>query len=316
MSALSREYPVSFNAALNLAKTLLSSNSDLVEKGVIEAEAEQIVIAAYREGMRQSNPITRVELYARMRDGFPPAAGKQVIIMAGRRSQGEPLQYITGTQYFLNHEYRVRPGVLVPRPETEVMVARAMEELCRAFAGGPRLGLEIGLGSGIISIELLDRFPDLRMLASEVSIAAAEVARENVAAILGSEDSGRLRILPIGNARTVWDPFAELLHEETKMADFVISNPPYLTEDDSVDSEVRAYEPAIALFAPPSDPLFFYREVALNAARFLRKEGWVFMEVPHERGQEICRLFNANGWASEVLTDLTGRDRVLIGRLR
>ena len=99
-------------------------------------------------------------------------------------------------------------------------------------------------------------------------------------------------------------------------ADFLISNPPYLDSDkDVVDLEVRTQEPASVLFAPKGDPLFFYREIALRGPAVLKRWGLVFLELAHERAQEVKTLFSEAGWAElKLVADLNGRERVMVAR--
>ncbi|MCM2324719.1 MAG: peptide chain release factor N(5)-glutamine methyltransferase, partial [Oligoflexia bacterium] len=89
--------------------------------------------------------------------------------------------------------------------------------------------------------------------------------------------------------------------------------PPYLVRDDGIEAEVLAHEPAPALFAPPEDPLHFYRRIALQGPGHLRAGGRVYCELPHERAGEILKLFENSGWNARILRDLAGRERVLAG---
>jgi release factor glutamine methyltransferase len=307
-AAWRRERPHSFGDALKAAREMLSASPALVAKGSIEAEAEQLVTAAYR--LTWGKHLTRMELFARMQDRFPEAAGDRLLELAGTRAEGKPLQHLTGVQAFLDHEYEVGPDVLVPRPETELLVTLAIESLRMDGGGKPSHGLEIGLGSGVISIELLSAFPSLRMVASELVPAAADRALGNARRILGSE-AQRLSVIRIADPLEAW-PMAL---PESPPLDFVISNPPYLAVTDPIEDEVRDHEPATALFAPESDLLHFYRLIALNSSRCLRPGGRVFLELAPERAVQTLRLFEGSGWDGEILPDLAGRDRVLIASL-
>jgi release factor glutamine methyltransferase len=308
-AAWRRERPDSFFEALKAAREMLSASPALVAKGSIEAEAEQLVIAAFRQAGGPA--LTRMELFGRVRDRYPEEAGKRLLELAGTRAEGKPLQHLTGYQIFLDHEYAVGPDVLVPRPETELLVTLAIETLKRETRV-PAQGIEIGLGSGVISIELLAEFSTLTMSATELTPEAAARARVNARKILGSQ-SNRLTVMPVGDALDVWGPFVSGFAGAP--ADFVISNPPYLAASDPIEDEVRDFEPATALFAPPSDPLHFYRQLALYAEKYVRPGGFAFLEVAPERAQECLKLFSESGWEAKVLPDLTGRDRVLIASL-
>jgi release factor glutamine methyltransferase len=180
------------------------------------------------------------------------------------------------------------------------------------------LGIEIGIGSGVISVELLAEFPKLTMIASEFSQIAQSCARENAARILGGDAKieHRLKLLTPKNSLEVFEPFSSSLAQER--SDFLITNPPYLvaTSDEEVDLEVKDHEPHLALFSPPQDSVYFYRKLAEGAVHFLKPSGYLFAELPHERSNVIVDLFNEYNWETEIRLDLTGRERVLIARLR
>lgn len=270
-------------------------------------EAEAIVRHCLQDYKHPSD--TRLEFYSCMKLEIPNSVADNIVSMAHKRASGIPLQYLTGVQTFLNHEYSVGTGVLIPRPETEVLVTQAIKILSQnsKFQSGENgIGIEIGIGSGILSIELLSRFSSLKMLASDVSEAALTLAKQNALKILGPECSERLELLRADGAT---DPFRIF---EGRSADFIISNPPYLTSDDSIEEEVLTHEPATALFAPNGDPLYFYREIAQKGQAYLKEGGFVFLELPHERSEDIFDLFNRGPWRAEIFPDLTGRPRVLV----
>lgn len=309
MGALFRELPTDFRAALRLAAELISRNHSIVQKDLVRVESELIVAAAYRHTMGKE--IRRTELYTRGEDRYPDKAGEKMIEYAVARSEGKTLQHVFGYQAFGENIYHITPAVLVPRPETEILLENAMTVL-RAQVAAPCLGLEIGLGSGILSIELLTRFGALKMWASEASEAATAIACENARSILGENWAEKLRVLPV-EANQVCAPIASQLGAQK--ADFLISNPPYLMDATEADEEVVRNEPSMALFAPQGDPLFFYREIAENAGSLIRPGGFVFLETPHERADEIANLFRQRDWDANSIhagCDLTGRKRVLI----
>ena len=316
--ALARELPKTLGEALSAAKQFLARSPALVRRGSVDAEAELIVAAAYRQaGLGE---LRRIDLYSRLGEPIGDRVGGRVLSMASSRAGGKILQHLTGTQFFLEHEYEVSPAVLVPRPETEILAAVALEHL---GAAPPSRGLEVGLGSGILSIELLARLPRLEMLASEWSDAAAAVAESNARRILGAggaggEGASRLRRVKPATALEVLEPLVAALGGER--ADFLISNPPYVVKeggDEELDAEVRDQEPHEALFAPPEDALHFYREIALKADRALKPGAPVFLELPSERAFVILTLFERPGWREpKLLKDLNGRDRVLVAILK
>lgn len=266
---------------------------------------------AYRKAT--GKPLGRAELYARARDRFPEKGAREVIIVASARAEGRPLQHLIGHQAFLDHEYEVGPDVLVPRPETEGLVAYAIERLRRELGSFAGVGLEIGLGSGVISIELLAAFPALRMVASELSEAARARAAANASRILGEgpEGTGRLMILESSEASSVWEPFAGM--EKPRDSLFLISNPPYLSRSEPIDADVLAHEPHEALFAAGDDALFFYRRIAARAREFVVPGGSLFLEIPP--GKDVRSIFELCCVNIDVLSDLNGRERILHAKL-
>jgi len=279
---------------------LLKEVSDLLKR---DTEAEILVCHAIRK--YTGHLPTRMDFFSRMGTHASSQEIELTLALAKRVAAGELLQHVTGFQVFLDHEYRVSPDVLIPRPETEGLVRMAMEKLKSATP--PALGLEIGVGSGILSIELLAHFPGLRMIASEISPAAAIMARLNAELIL--ENPERLTLVQAKTQQEVLAPLLDGL--ASGKADFLISNPPYLAEVSEANADVAKQEPHAALFAPPGDPLFFYREIAAALPQAVRTGGWCFLEVPHERSQEIAKLFHSVSSHQEMILDLNGRDRCL-----
>ncbi len=289
-----------------MCQTVLSQNPEWVKRGVVRTESEQILTAAFQKSTGRK--LSRFELYSRPDADYPEAAFEEAKKIAEARAQGLPLQYLTGFQQFLDSEYEVTPAVLVPRPETEALVV----ELIRWFESKSRLpaaGLEIGLGSGAISVSLLKHFPQLRIRASELSESAIEVAVRNATKIIPERmEKGDLLILKAHEPVTVWSPFEAV---GTPPADFIISNPPYLQLGDPMDEDVVLHEPQEALFAPPGVPLHFYREIAKGGRKYLNAEGVVLVEIPSFRAKEIREVFEAERWNVRIMQDLGGNDRMI-----
>jgi release factor glutamine methyltransferase len=301
--------PSTFEEAIKMAAIILGTSPTLVERGTIETESEQMVIGAFRKASGRGRTFGRNDLYVRVMDVFPKEAGELLVVMANRRAHGEPLQYLLGYQYFLNHEYEVTPAVLIPRPETEILVYEVTQTLKRIFEQ-PKLGIEIGVGSGCISIELLKLFPTLTMIGTESSPGAADVARRNAEKILGPDYAARFDLRLVRDPKEVFEPLEDAPWLRGGRADFIVSNPPYLLDATEVDAEVLNHEPKLALFAPAGDPLYFYRKILEGAEAFLKPSGYVFFECPHERIDRIGTLFGPD-WKVEGFRDLNERPRVL-----
>jgi release factor glutamine methyltransferase len=211
-----------------------------------------------------------------------------------RLQAGEPVQYVLGRTFFCGHEFRVRPGVLIPRPETEELVgvacdrvARYRERSGRSNGGGSgrtvRI-LDIGTGSGCIAISLALAIPDAQVEAWDVSDEALAIAREN-ASRLGAkvtfkkEDILRKQVAPSFGKAT--GRRAQLGNGGLGEASLIISNPPYICEKERKDMEQRVldHEPSLALFVPDDDPLLFYRAIAEYATRALTPKGLLLFEI-------------------------------------
>jgi release factor glutamine methyltransferase len=206
-----------------------------------------------------------------------------------QRIKGEPTQYITGRQEFYGREYRVTRDVLIPRPETEHLVEAAVAR------GGKNI-LDVGTGSGAIAVSLALE-TKARVTASDVSLAALRVARQNAEALGARVD---FIACDLGTA------FAD------GSFDLVVSNPPYIAGRDhaSLQTEVRDHEPALALFGG-EDGLALYRRLIPEAMRLLRPAGWLMMELGDA---EAVREMSA-GWSDvEMVNDLAGIPRVLLAR--
>ncbi len=219
-----------------------------------------------------------------------------------RRRAGEPVQYITGRAAFLDLDLEVGPAVLVPRPETEGLVEAVIEAL-RSLERGPRI-LDLGTGSGAIALAIAHALPEARVVATDQSPAALDVARRN-AARLGLAERVEFR-------RGDW---FEALGDER--FDVVVSNPPYLStaEWDDLPDDVRRFEPHEALFSGASG-LDALREIVDQAPRYLIAGGLLALELSEHRAAEVAAwLEGAHDFSEvELRDDLSGRPRVLLAR--
>ncbi|MCS6831716.1 MAG: peptide chain release factor N(5)-glutamine methyltransferase [bacterium] len=215
-----------------------------------------------------------------------------------RRARREPLAYILGKAEFCGLEFTVTPDVLVPRPETEVLVEAAV-------ARQPATIADIGTGSGCIAITVAVNLPQAQVWATDISEAALRVARENVER---HGVAGRVRLLQ-----------GDLLQPLTGMRlDVIVSNPPYVAESErlSLQPEVREWEPSQALFAG-DDPLQFHRRLAAEAHFHLREGGWLMVEVGLGQAEAVASLLEEAGYQQvRILNDLAGIGRVVEGRYR
>jgi release factor glutamine methyltransferase len=222
-----------------------------------------------------------------------------------RRLSHEPLQYIIGEAEFMSLPFHVSPGVLIPRPETEVLVEACLK-LCRQEYGQhERIDiLDIGTGSGNIAIALAKNLDCAYVTAIDSSAEALKVAREN--AVL-NDVSDKIEF--------VHSPIEEFsIAECSNGFDVVVSNPPYVTTSEyaSLPPEIRDYEPKEALLAG-EDGLDFYRKNSVILRQLLKPSGVAFFEIGAHQGRSVQTLFAAEQFAQcEIIKDLAGLDRVLM----
>lgn len=217
-----------------------------------------------------------------------------------RRAAGEPLQHLTGHQEFFKLDFEVTPDVLIPRPETELIVEVALELIDR---DAPINLADIGTGSGSLAISLLNELPNARAVAVDISPAALEVAQRNAER---HHVIDRLRLVES-------DGFASI--ESKKTFDLIVSNPPYVsdTEMKSLPREVR-YEPAGALAGGP-DGFDVIRRLLHDAPRFLRSGGHFIFEIGFGQGEPVKESINRTTWELiEIKHDLANIPRTVILR--
>ena len=244
----------------------------------------------------------RIELYTRFDEVVadqPRAAFRELV---KRRGNGEPVAYLTGTKEFFSLPFRVSRDVLVPRPETESLVVRALD-LCRGRAAA-RI-VDVGTGSGAIAVALARHLPDASVTAIEISPQAAAIARENVETH-GVAD--RVQVLE-------GDLLSGLPEEAT--FDLIVSNPPYIREDEfaGLPRDVRDFEPRGALVAGPRgvEPL---ERLAAMAADRLVAGGWLLVEIGPQRASEEVLEAAPHLEPAATLADDAGMPRIVQARRR
>ena len=212
------------------------------------------------------------------------------------RAQGKPFAYITGEQPFWNLSLLVTPDVLIPRPETELLVEKIL-----AFGRGASV-LELGTGSGAIALAIAKERPEWTVVAVDNSIAALEVDRKN--AVLND----------IHNVTFSHSDWYDALGHQT--FDIIVANPPYIAHHDpAVEKQVITYEPHEALFSE-EDGLCDLKLIIQNAPRYLNKNGALFVEHGYQQGEVVRALFKTTGFNSiETFHDFSGHERLTTGIL-
>jgi release factor glutamine methyltransferase len=276
---------------VNLRAALLQARRRLEEAGCETPDLDARVLLGHVTGYDHARLITRdrEELGDRAAD---------FEAMLRRREAREPVAYLTGRREFRSLEFEVGPGVLVPRPETELLVERATAFL-RDRSGTARVA-DIGTGSGILAICIAREFPSARIWAVDRSAAALEIARRNAARLRG-EGAGVLFSLS-----NLVDSFAP------QTLDLVVSNPPYLSASDLAGAAPElSFEPRVALEGGP-DGLDVFRDLARGARRVLRPGGRLLVEIGLEQAKDAQKILLGSGFArAGVLLDLEGRARVV-----
>lgn len=231
------------------------------------------------------------------------AANQKMIFDAcvKRRAEREPLQYITGRCEFWRLEFEVTPDVLIPRPETEILVEDAICELNKLWS--PKF-CEIGVGSGCISIAILSNVPNAAAIGIDISNDALRVAAENAKKHFVD---ARLTLRE-GNG------FVGL----SEQFDLIVSNPPYIPDDEisRLQPEVRDFEPRTAL-AGGDDGLNMVRRLVADSCQYLRRGGVLLIEIGHDQAISVAELFDKEIWQDvEFLRDLQNISRVVRARLK
>ena len=222
---------------------------------------------------------------------------RQILIWKEQLLSDIPLQYVLGKAWFLDLELAVNPSVLIPRPETEELV-----ELISSREKGNLKILDIGTGSGCIAIGLKKLLPEAVVTGTDISHEALQVARYNSDACKTAADFIQHDI----------SAGAEGLPDQL---DILVSNPPYIAagEKQDLDANVINHEPALALFAPEGDPLFFYRKIRDAGLLKLKSEGRIYLEINQLLGEQTMELFNCDGFRNTVLIrDMSGNNRFII----
>ncbi|MGB9690785.1 MAG: peptide chain release factor N(5)-glutamine methyltransferase [Candidatus Sumerlaeaceae bacterium] len=278
---------------LTIGEVVKRAAEFLAAKGSATPRLDAELLVGHALGM------TRLQLYL---DRERPLSQEEVALaraLVRRRAAHEPVAYIIGKKEFFGRDFVVTPAVLVPRPETELLVEHVAEELQRRYAQEPLRVLEFGTGSGVIAITLALLCPQLQVIATEVSAEAAEVARTN---------AQRHRVAERVEVRVQSD-FAGLdgpFHA-------VVSNPPYIaeTEAETLPPDVVRHEPHLALFGGP-DGMTWIRWLFSNTQPLLYAHGFLALEIGAGMTEKVVAAAQEHGWRVEaVVRDYADHERVV-----
>lgn len=298
--ALERRADTPDDDVWTILKMILWSAGYLEEKGVESPRLDAEHLLAHALGME------RLQLYLEYERPLGPEELDTYRPLLKRRAGREPLQYIVGRQPFRELELEVDESVLIPRPETEVLVARVLE-WAESRGLEDATAVDVGTGSGAIALSLALEGPFASVVATDLDEEALALARRNRSAA-DLEDRVELRTGRLFEALGDGERFH-----------LVVSNPPYIAENDAeeLQAEVRDWEPARALFGGP-DGLDVLRALAAGGSRHMREDGLLALEVGADQAEAVAGMLEASDayGAVEVLRDYAGKERFVFAHAR
>jgi release factor glutamine methyltransferase len=254
--------------------------------------------------------LSREGLYIHLHEQLKEEEKDELERLIERRIRGEPLQYILGHLEFWAFDLKVNPHVLIPRPETELLVEQGLSILSKDSFETPHCVLELGTGSGAITISLAKELKDVFLVATDISRDALVLAMGN------AKSAGVIHQIEFVNG-DLFAPFR--FFKERKPFDLILSNPPYInrSEIQGLPKEVKDYEPISALDGG-EDGLEFYRRITSQAPFYLRKRGWILMEVGQGQGSKVSDLIEKGGCFNEpeLIRDFSGIERVVQAQIK
>ena len=278
---------------MNLREALVAGTRRLAEAGIEGASRDARAIVAAASGVGPDRVLLEADLELTDEGGFND--------MIVRRIMGEPVSKIIGHRLFWGRSFKVTKDTLDPRPETETLIAAALE------IGPVERIADLGTGSGIIAVTLLAEWPQARAVATDISPEALDVAKENAV-----RHGVRERVDFVQSAaRDIWFP------PDLAPCDLIMSNPPYISETEMNDlsREVFNHDPHPAL-TPGGDGLGPYRVIAGAGQMYLRPGGKILVEIGWMQGAAVQGIFRSAGFTTvRCLPDLDGRDRVVVAEV-
>ena len=261
----------------------------LIAAGVLEVESDAWLL------MSAVCRIDRNFYYVYGNEEMIKEQEKEYMALLEKRAERIPLQYITGEQDFMGLTFKVNPGVLIPRQDTETLV----EEVLKAVTPGMEV-LDLCTGSGCIAVSLAKFVPGAKVQGVDISTEALKVSEENARR----------------NGVNVHFFLSDMFGQVEGKFDMIVSNPPYIPtgEIQGLMPEVKDFEPHLALDGK-EDGLWFYRILAGEGKKYLKPKGTLMVEIGCDQGKDVSRIFKDNGYCDiKVIKDLAGLDRVVTGK--
>ena len=275
----------------NSYREVLARASSFLEQNQLEGHMIEYVFL-------QRKHWNKTDYLLHMHEPITPEDQKQIDEDLAKLLYHYPPQYLIGSEAFLDYRFKVTPDTLIPRPETEELVEKCLK-LTQKQANQALKVVDVGTGTGAIAISLKDKRPTWQVSAVDLSSAALEVAQENAQ--------------QIGVALEF--VLSDCLDEVAGPIDVLISNPPYISQDEYelMDFSVREFEPKMALFAE-NNGLAIYQKLAKQAQSKLAKDGKIFLEIGFMQGPAVKELFRAAFPKKQVSIhqDLFGNDRMIV----
>ncbi len=284
---------------MTVRKIIFEATQKLEEAGIPSARLDAEVLLAF---------LLRCDRLAFIKSPDDTLSEKQLADfdrLIARRAGGEPVAYLTGRKAFWSFVLKVNPTVLIPRPDTEVIVEEALSVVRQESWIRPRI-LDIGTGSGAIALALAREIPDASVTATDISKAVLKTAQKNAAAL-------KLNHSIVFLEGDIFEPVGGRF-------DMIVSNPPYIgaEEYESLPAGVKNFEPEEALRAGQTG-LEFYEKLIYQAHGYLKENGWLLLEIGARQKQEVRAIFEAHKDFYEridVREDYAGLPRVIKGRRR
>lgn len=289
-----KEKPRKYNQLLTVHQLVKKGQQALIGCNKGNAMIDGELLALYVLGYTKLDLILNHQLEVSAQDG------RRYEELIEKRCSGVPLQYITNEQEFMGLPFYVDENVLIPRQDTETLV----ETLIGKAAENPMNRIvEVGVGSGCISISLAKFLPQAKIVGIDISAKALEIAKKNA------------QKNQVGN-QINWLQ-ADLLkgYKPDELVDLIVSNPPYISSEDcqGLELDVKEHEPMLALDGG-QDGLSFYREITKQAKNYLVQGGMLAYEIGYNQSKDVRHIMEQNGFGQiEEIKDLAGKDRIVIG---
>ena len=296
---------------MTVAEIYKSTVDELNTVGVPEAEENaRLLLEAYFG-------VKRIDILVEPGKSIDESHYEDFRAALDRRKKREPIQHILGKTCFMGLDFKITPDVLIPRPDTEILV----EEVLRNLSDGSRV-LDLCTGSGCILTSLLKFSNYCEGVGIDISEKALALARENAESILGSRNGSESDTDgPAGDKAVIeflqgdlFEPLRERSGKDDRF-DIIVSNPPYIRSEviDTLEPEVRDHEPRIALDGL-NNGLYFYERIIPEAVSFLAPGGMLFFETGFDQGSDVADLMKKQGYIDvNIVKDYSGLDRVVYG---